>query len=529
MSIKQFNCITALFLLFVIIGCNHDGNQPSFELKGTIKGLPDGNIILKQTRQQDDIADTIPVKNGQFLFKTDISSPVEYELTVEGTDLRVYFYAENAKMTMTAHADTLWMARFTGGTISEEQKLFRDNMKKLVTDLKLDTLVMQYMRDTGNAAKKQLYTDAINKYNTEMEAGKLKYVKEHPASYYSAILVSEISYQKDAVEIEKFLAMLDPKLDDFSVVEELRTEVQNLKTTDISLDKFISEAPDVEYKADDSYPGNHYKDIKYLASFANDNLCALSRDGNIITIDPQGKQTSIFKAELKAIPSSVAIDQKTGNIYVLGTNLEVKERIVRGRSYKIENENGVECIVYDQKGNKLKAIRLEGIKSATGAKVINGDLIVADFSTRSIVLFDQETGKKLSSIQNLRACCKILDFAVNKKEELMVANLGAFRVQAYDYSGNIKYAFGRRGPSINEFHGCCNPVNVAVLMNGAIVTVEKDPTRIKVYCKSGAKQIEGIQELVKGCTYIPITSDSKNNIYLSSAQSGLVKCIPKIK
>jgi hypothetical protein len=47
-----------------------------------------------------------------------------------------------------------------------------------------------------------------------------------------------------------------------------------------------------------------------------------------------------------------------------------------------------------------------------------------------------------------------------------------------------------------------------------------------VYTKSGAKKIEGIQELVKGCAYIPMVSDSKNNLYLASANSGIVRCSP---
>lgn len=528
MSIKQFNKLIVLFLTVVVVAsCSTNSDQSSFEIKGKLNGMTDGKVIFKQTRQQDDVSDTVLVENGEFIYTADITTPVEYEMSIDGTESRLFFYAENTKMTITGHVDSLWMANITGGTINDEQKTFRQSLDNLARDYKLDSLAMLYMKDTSNAEVKQKYIDASEKYSNEYQARKLQYVKEHPASYYSAILVGEISYQKDAVEIEKFLAMLDPKLNDFSVVEELREEINNLKTTDISLDEFIGDTPDVEYTVDNKYLGNQHKNIQYLAALSNDNLCALTKDGNIITIDPSGKKIGEFKSTLKSIPSSIAIDEKSGNIYVLGTNMEVKERKVRGRSYRVENENGVECIVYDSKGTELKNIKLEGIKSATGAKVINDNLIVADFSTKKIVLFDQESGKKLSSIENLRACCKILDFGVNKKNEILVANLGAFRVQAFDYSGKIKYAFGRRGSSINEFHGCCNPVNTANLNNGAIVTVEKDPTRIKVYTKSGARQIEGIQELVKGCTYIPMTSDSKNNFYLASAQSGIVKCVVK--
>ena len=87
------------------------------------------------------------------------------------------------------------------------------------------------------------------------------------------------------------------------------------------------------------------------------------------------------------------------------------------------------------------------------------------------------------------------------------------------------FVFGQRGKTINDFHGCCNPVNVAYLYNGVNVTVEKDPTRIKVYSKEGAKKIAGISELVKGCTYIPMIVDSKDNLYLASGEKGIVKCV----
>ena len=60
---------------------------------------------------------------------------------------------------------------------------------------------------------------------------------------------------------------------------------------------------------------------------------------------------------------------------------------------------------------------------------------------------------------------------------------------------------------------------------GQFITVEKDPTRIKIYNKEGAKQIEGIEELVNGCAYIPMTVDNKENIYLTSPEKGLVRCV----
>ena len=132
---------------------------------------------------------------------------------------------------------------------------------------------------------------------------------------------------------------------------------------------------------------------------------------------------------------------------------------------------------------------------------------------------------KRSSIENLRTCCGILDFSIRNNNEVLVANLGAFRVNCFDYDAKPLFSFGQRGNGLDEFHGCCNPVSVDFLSNGGIVTVEKDPTRIKVYSAEGAKKIGGIDELVKGCSHIPVIVDKNNNIYLASNKEGIIKCV----
>jgi hypothetical protein len=163
--------------------------------------------------------------------------------------------------------------------------------------------------------------------------------------------------------------------------------------------------------------------------------------------------------------------------------------------------------------------------TASGAKVLEGKLIVSDCNTQMLALYDAKTGKQLSKINGMRPCCGILDFAVNANKQLVVANLGAFRVQSFDLTGKSLMSFGKRGRELTAFHGCCNPVSVTSLKNGAIVTVEKDPTQVKIFSKEGAKLVAGIDELVKGCSYIPMIVDGKENLYLASREKGIVKCV----
>ena len=188
--------------------------------------------------------------------------------------------------------------------------------------------------------------------------------------------------------------------------------------------------------------------------------------------------------------------------------------------------SGVQCQVYTPQGELLREFKLSANLTASGARILEDQLLVADHRNRIIAMYDIKTGEAESRIANLRACCSILDFDVNDKNEVLVANIGAFRVQGFDLSGKTIISFGQRGNGLDEFHGCCNPVSVAYLSSGGIVTVEKDPTRIKVYSRDGARAIEGIMELVEGCSYIPMIVDSNDNVYLASAQQGIVKCSP---
>ncbi len=362
----------------------------------------------------------------------------------------------------------------------------------------------------------------ISKYDEDEKQLTISFIKEYSKSPYSAELVEQLTYGKSAGEIEKYLNLLDPSLANNSKVVELRTKVKRMKKTDVGIGAFVSGASNLSYIVDNNFAGKQHKDVVYLSLLSNNNICALKKDGTVRIVDSKGTLVNEFSTTIKS-PTAVAVD-KSDNIFVLGSVIGNKTVESRGKSSQISVPVGVECQVFNSKGTKIREMLLSDVVTATGARIFQNNLLVADTRGKSIGIFDVTTGKKKSAIEKLRTCCGILDFTVRKNNEVLVANLGAFRVEGFDYNGKSIISFGQRGNSIDDFHGCCNPVSVAFLSNGGIVTVEKDPTRIKIYSKEGAKKIEGIDELVKGCAYIPMTVDRNDNVYLASKTDGIVKC-----
>ena len=285
------------------------------------------------------------------------------------------------------------------------------------------------------------------------------------------------------------------------------------------------------YKMEKSFGQDEFKVPPVGVSMdSKDQLYVLLTDGTVVTFDTTGKKVGAFKADMTPAPAAMTVAD--GKIYLFSTVTVEKVREYQGKKVTVQEATGVNCCIYGPTGTKDSELKLPGIMSATAAHFIGKELAIADYAKQSIVYFaiNGGEGKMTRKIDKVfRLCCGIFDFCPGADNEIVAANLGAFKVQTYKGSSRPSHEFGARGEKENEFHGCCNPVNVACLTDGSIVTVEKATTRVKIYDKRGKNEkiVNGLTELVEGCTTIPVVVDSKNMIYLASSQKRcIVKCVP---
>ena len=268
--------------------------------------------------------------------------------------------------------------------------------------------------------------------------------------------------------------------------------------------------------------------IMQIAIGTDDTICALEKNGEVTIFDSEGSVTTTLETGMPNT-TAFAVDAD-GNFHIFSTLTEEKKIKSGARMRTVQVPIGVECIVFDPEGNKLKMTPLANLKSARAATIVSDKLVVADLTARALVFMDLASGEETGRIKKgLRLCCGIFDFCEAPDNTVAVSNLGAFKLQQYNLEGKLISEFGKRGRGLDDFQGCCNPVSAGYLPDGQILTVEKDPTRIKIYGATGknARKIEGVEELVKGCSFIPVAIDSNGNVYLAANTKGyIVKCVP---
>jgi hypothetical protein len=267
--------------------------------------------------------------------------------------------------------------------------------------------------------------------------------------------------------------------------------------------------------------------ISQLAIGKDDAICALENNGKVTVFNADGTVVNTIHTGMQNTEAIAVSDN--GDIHVLSTLTETRKVKSGARMRKVQVPVGVECGVFNAAGKRIKTIKLNTLKSAKAARIVGDTLVVSDLSSRALIFHDLESGKETGRVKKgLRLCCGIFDFCEAPDNTVAVSNLGAFKVQRFSLDGKLESEFGRRGRGLDDFQGCCNPVSAAYLTGGEILTVEKDPTRIKIYDANGknARQIDGVEELVKGCSFIPVAVDSTGIIYLAANTKGyIVKCV----
>jgi hypothetical protein len=145
-------------------------------------------------------------------------------------------------------------------------------------------------------------------------------------------------------------------------------------------------------------------------------------------------------------------------------------------------------------GRQLASWEIPGKRAWLTGLAVNGDaLFAADAGNRVVLRFDP-SGKLLGRIGEKNTERDIPGFVIpspyftvriHPDGLLRVNNPGRHRVEAYTPEGDFEGAWGTASAAASGFCGCCNPVGLALLPDGRIVTCEKGLPRVKIFSAQG--------------------------------------------
>ncbi len=173
----------------------------------------------------------------------------------------------------------------------------------------------------------------------------------------------------------------------------------------------------------------------------------------------------------------------------------------------------------------------KAVKNVASMRLYKDTLLIAD-AGGCIHKVSAADGKYLGAVGGgkpgsvrINTCCGILGFDVDATGRLFIGNLGQHRVTACELDNSKVVHFGKPGESDADFCGCCNPVCVAVMADGKIVTSEKTIPRIKVYAADGKTLLALIagKEFRADCSELALVVDAKGVIYAADGDSKSIK------
>jgi len=178
-------------------------------------------------------------------------------------------------------------------------------------------------------------------------------------------------------------------------------------------------------------------------------------------------------------------------------------------------------------------------RSMPRSVAVTGDSVfVGDAGAMTVLRYDNE-GKLLSRIAEKDDARGIPGIVVYRPyldlfalpDRLVVANPGRHRLELYTFDGAPLGAFGAYGTSTERFCGCCNPINIAPLSGGRVVTAEKAIARVKVLAADGklVSMVAGPSWFEPGTEGLDVATDAAGIVYVLDPVSMKVRAFEELE
>jgi len=141
--------------------------------------------------------------------------------------------------------------------------------------------------------------------------------------------------------------------------------------------------------------------------------------------------------------------------------------------------------VYNTEGQRESQWKLPHAESNVRSLVLTPDyLFAADSASRKIHRFDTDGNLDLTFGDGFVVYAAPITMTFSKKDGfLYISNPGRHRIEVFTLEGKSlpELRWGEPSTALKGFAGCCNPVALAALDDGRILTAEKGISRVKIF------------------------------------------------
>lgn len=219
-------------ILVLGFGLSCESRTEGYVIEGKITGeLAEGTkVYLKAMNEQNRLSDrdTALVAQGTFSFEGTAPGPELHYLFIEGTRGNIPVIIENGTIEVSAHRDSLSLAKIKGTLQNEYFQEFMTHSREMslkASSIQQDMRSARATQDTAVAASLQ---DEFMELQEEARTYEVAFIKEKPDALMSVLLLDRVNATKTLPETEilELLNSLDPVIRESDIGSRLKANLE---------------------------------------------------------------------------------------------------------------------------------------------------------------------------------------------------------------------------------------------------------------------------------------------------------------
>jgi peroxiredoxin len=231
-----------LFIALLFIPSLVFAQSNGFVVTGNITGLPDGEVKLTNSQNQQVLA-TGTAKGGLFSIKGSVKEPGLYLLNVGKQ--QEYVFVENSQIKLTGSASDVGNIKVEGSSSHKDFEQFKRIFDPIINNLNTLAAQLQQAPENKKEALMNQYQNTIAQLNKEVNA----FVSTKKSSYVSPFLLFVTAQVSENInELEKRFNLIDEKVRNSETGKSLASYISYMKVGAVGTDALNFTQPDPENK-----------------------------------------------------------------------------------------------------------------------------------------------------------------------------------------------------------------------------------------------------------------------------------------